>query len=353
MSATAFDLEHIFGLPQNDKAARLLEGLLELTEHHRARCHPYRELLEALSWSGAVQLDDLPWLPVRLFKEHVLRSIPADQVFRRLTSSGTTGGGVSMIDLDAEAAQYQSKALARTLQTVLGPSRLPMLIIDSRAVTRGSSFSARGAGVLGMMSFGRQHVFALDDQMQLDHDAIHRFLDRFGGEPFLIFGFTFMVWQYLSKVSAQAKIDLSNGVLIHSGGWKKLVDQAVSPSDFRATLTATTGLHKITNYYGMVEQIGTVFLESPEGDGSLTCPSFADVIIRDPLTFEPVPHGETGLIQTLSLLPTSYPGHSVLTEDLGRIVGVDDTERNGHRFVVLGRLPRAEARGCSDTFVAN
>ena len=100
----------------------------------------------------------------------------------------------------------------------------------------------------------------------------------------------------------------------------------------------------------MVEQIGTVFIESEIGDGSLTCPSFADVIIRDPITLEPLPNGETGLIQTLSTLPVSYPGHSILTEDLGVIEGVDDQNRLGKRFRVLGRLPKAEVRGCSDTF---
>ena len=79
--------------------------------------------------------------------------------------SGTTGADVSKIDLDASAAQLQAKALAATMQEVLGPRRLPMLIIDSKAVTRGSSFSARGAGVIGMMNFGRHHTFALDDDL--------------------------------------------------------------------------------------------------------------------------------------------------------------------------------------------
>ena len=144
--------------------------------------------------------------------------------------------------------------------------------------------------------------------------------------------------------------DLSNGTLIHSGGWKKLVDQAVSPDVFRSELLGTTGLRRIHNFYGMVEQIGTIFLESELEDGSLTCPAFADVVIRDPLTFEPVPDGTVGLIETVSLLPVSYPGHAVLTEDLGQIVGTDDTQRLGRRFRVLGRIPKAEARGCSDTF---
>ena len=60
--------------------------------------------------------------------------------------------------------------------------------------------------------------------------------------------------------------------------------------------------------------------------------------------------GETGLIQTLSLLPISYPGHNILTEDIGIIHGVDDCKcgKKGKYFSVLGRVPNAELRGCSD-----
>ena len=52
----------------------------------------------------------------------------------------------------------------------------------------------------------------------------------------------------------------------------------------------------------------------------------------------------------LSALPGSYPGHSILTEDLGVLCGEDEPEagRRGRCFQVLGRVPEAELRGCSD-----
>jgi hypothetical protein len=56
------------------------------------------------------------------------------------------------------------------------------------------------------------------------------------------------------------------------------------------------------------------------------------------------------VIEVVSILPRSYPGHVLLTDDLGVVDGVDDGDRSGKRFHVLGRLPRAEPRGCSDTF---
>ena len=340
----------VFTLPQAVKEEVLLKDLSALVEHHRARCAPYDRILAANAYSSASSIAELPWLPVRLFKNLELKSIPDDEVFKVLTSSGTTGE-VSRIYLDKAAAATQTRQLGATVQTVLGPKRLPMLLVDTKAMLKDRrSFSARGAGVLGMSTFGRDHVWALDNDGHVDLDAIRGFLEKHGGAPFLIFGFTYMVWLHLYEVARDHGLDLSNGILIHSGGWKKLVDQAVSPEVFRERL-AEVGLVNTHNFYGMVEQIGTIFLEGPSG-GSLYCPDFADVVVRDPVTWRELPPGETGLLEVVSTLPTSYPGHVLLTEDLGVVHGVDDGDWPGKRFSVLGRLPRAEARGCSDTYRA-
>ncbi|MGW2152034.1 LuxE/PaaK family acyltransferase [Nonomuraea sp. NPDC001699] len=336
----------VFTLDAAAREAVLAGELAALTERHRRACPPYRRILDAIdSRPPYERVVDLPWLPVRLFKTHELRSVPSEEVFRVLTSSGTTGQRPSRVYLDREAAAAQPRMLAATLRAVLGERRLPMLIVDGRSVVRDPTLSARGAGVLGMMNFGRDHTFVLDEQGEVDAEAVEAFLARHGGKPFLIFGFTFMVWLYLLDLGA----DLSEGVLIHSGGWKRLAEQAVDNDGFRRRLAADCGLTRVHNFYGMVEQIGTVFLEGPDGDG-LYCPDFADVVIRDPDTWREAPPGVPGLIEVVSTLPTSYPGHALLTEDLGMVHGVDDGHWPGKRFTVLGRLPRAEARGCSDTF---
>ncbi|MEU4694431.1 acyl-protein synthetase [Actinoplanes sp. NPDC023714] len=338
----------VFTLPQSVKEEVLLKELSSLTEHHRAHCEPYDRILAASGFASASSVAGLPYLPVRLFKNLELKSIPDDEVFKVLTSSGTTGE-VSRIYLDKAAAAEQQRRLAATVQTVLGPKRLPMLLVDTKAMLKDRrSFSARGAGVLGMSTFGRDHVWALDNDGVVDLEAIRGFLAKHGDQPFLIFGFTFLVWLHLYEVALEHGLDLGNGILIHSGGWKKLVDQAVSPDEFRKRL-AGVGLTNVHNYYGMVEQIGTIFLEGPSG-GSLYCPDFADVVVRDPETWAELPPGEPGLLEVVSTLPTSYPGHVLLTEDLGVVHGVDDGDWPGKRFSVLGRLPRAEARGCSDTY---
>jgi hypothetical protein len=86
-------------------------------------------------------------------------------------------------------------------------------------------------------------------------------------------------------------------------------------------------------------------------NGHLHSPIFADIIIRDPITLEPMPFGQTGVVEVLSALPLSYPGHILLTEDMGLIHGEDDCPcgRQGKYFSISGRLPNVEIRGCSDT----
>lgn len=337
-----------YSLLQSDKERILLENLKMLTARHTSRCPEYQRIIKVMAPGYAVadRLEDLPYLPVALFKSHYLKSIPDQRVHTILTSSGTTGQAVSRVAVDTDTARYQSKALTAIMKTVLGKRRLPMLIADNRELLRDPTMlSARGAGVLGMMLFGHQHTFALHGNMSADREALIAFLTRFGGEPFLVFGFTFMVWKYL--LPAVRGLDLSNGILIHSGGWKKLADESVTNDVFKATWEKETGLKHIRNFYGMVEQIGSVFLEG--SDSLLYPPNFAEVIIRDPYTLKPLPPGKAGIIQLLSLLPHSYPGHNILTEDMG-VVEYKDREDGwrGKGLRVLGRVAQAELRGCGD-----
>ena len=160
--------------------------------------------------------------------------------------------------------------------------------------------------------------------MSLDLDGLSAYLDAATAQPPVLFGFTFMVWQHLvgALEAMGRRLQVKNAVLLHSGGWKKLEALRVSQDEFRARVQAATGIERVINYYGMVEQVGSVYLENPLH--CLHASNFSDVIIRDPHTLAPLPAGEPGLIQVISALPTSYPGHSLLTEDIGVLEGCDN-----------------------------
>lgn len=341
-----------FSLSQRDKEGTLLRELIGLVEFHRQHCPEYAQILSAIGPVSYQALEDLPYLPVSLFKTNLLKSIHTEDEFKVMTSSGTTGQAVSRVVLDRGTADLQTRALTAVMRKVLGNKRLPMIIVDSPNVVKDRQmFSARGAGVLGMLPFGRNHFYALNDEMEIDLDGLGTFIRDFKDSEILIFGFTFMVWKYFLHAieNTGTKVDLKNGVLIHSGGWKKLTEEAVDNSTFKTRLKEATRLSRIHNFYGMVEQVGSVFLEGD--DGYLYPSNFSDVIIRDPVTLEPVEDGKPGLVEVLSVLPRSYPGHILLTEDLGIIHGLGEPKSgwSGKRLQVLGRLPKSEIRGCSDT----
>lgn len=346
-----------YSLDKSAKTAALTEELKRLTKHHIDACPAYARMMRAvgLDLDKVKTYEDLPFLPVSLFKDLTLKSVSDAEVFKTLTSSGTTGQKVSKIYLDKEGVANQQKALVKIVSAFTGAARLPMLIIDSPSVIKNRAmFSARGAGILGFSIFGADRTYALNDDMEIDFSAIEAFLERHKGQKILLFGFTFMIWQHFYKelLKSDKKIDLSNGILIHGGGWKKLVSEAVSPAEFKARLTAVCGLSDVHDYYGMVEQTGCVYMQCEHGH--MHASVFSDVIMRNPKDFSVCSVGEKGIIQVVSVLPKSYPGHSLLTEDEGVLLGEDDCPcgRKGKYFQILGRLKNAEIRGCSDTYAA-
>lgn len=344
-----------YGLRAAQKQPLLCDGLSRLGAFHAERCEPYRQMIQAVfgGRSGADTLEALPWLPVRLFKLMELMSVDRSKVVKTLVSSGTSNQPVSRIFLDAATAKAQAKSLARIASDFLGRKRLPMVVTDDQSfLADRSKFNARAAGILGFANLGRNHLYILDEAFRPDWERLERYLSEHADGPILLFGFTFMVWQYFVEQARADGVRLrfpEGSILVHGGGWKRLAERSVDNTTFKRALSETFGIRRVHNYYGMVEQVGSVFFECEEG--SLHAPVFADILIRDPYSLEVQPHGEAGLIQVMSLLPQSYPGHSLLTEDLGTVLGEDDCAcgRLGKRFAVHGRLKNVELRGCSDT----
>lgn len=345
----------VYEVRKEEKEKIQVEYLKELVEYHRKNNKEYARFIDVFGYDlkSIDSIADIPFLPVRVFKDIKLASVPKDKVYKVMTSSGTTGQSVSKIVLDKTTALNQQKTLSKIMQEYIGKSRIPMLIIDTPSVIKDRKmFSARGAGILGFSMFGTKKMFALDDDMNIDVEGVQQFLKEHEGETILVFGFTFMIWQYLYKPlrDKEIKLDIENGVMIHGGGWKKLQSEMVAPLEFHNCIEDVSGIRSVHDYYGMVEQTGCIYVECEEGN--LHASSFSDVIIRNTNDFSECEIGEEGVIQVLSMIPESYPGHSILTEDKGVILGIDDCPcgRKGKYFRICGRIKNAEIRGCSDTF---
>ena len=169
-----------------------------------------------------------------------------------------------------------------------------------------------------------------------------------------IFGFTYIIWNFFCTAlkDKNIKLNLENCILIHGGGWKKLHDKKINNQKLKKFLKNEFNLKRTCNYYGMVEQTGSIFLECEKCEHFVTS-IFSDIIVRKP-NFTVCKNGDMGIVQLLSLLPSSYPGQSILTDDIGFIKGEDNCncKKLGKYFKIKKRVNKSDLRGCSDTFEA-
>ena len=207
---------------------------------------------------------------------------------------------------------------------------------------------------MGLQFAAREMVFVLNEDMTLNVKKLREFTEKYQGKRFVVFGFTFLVWKhfYQELLHLGEAFDLSEAYLMTGGGWKRLEAEAVSQAEFKRKMNEVCGICHFLDHYGMVEQTGAIYAECE--CGHLHASIYSDVIIRDYRDFSPLPAGERGIIEVVSVLPRSYPGHALLTEDEGVVLGEDDCPcgRKGKYIRVLGRMKSAELRGCSDTYGA-
>lgn len=324
----------------------------KLNDHHYDNCNEYKVILDNLKFSKSNKnLESYPMLPINIFKDYNLISSSKEKIVKKVLSSGTSGNSLSKINLDKVNALNQMKVLTKLLETFIGSERLPMLIFDQDPKKNPKiKFNARVAAIHGFSLLGKDYCYVLDKNDDLIFEGLKNFVKKFGNQKFLIFGFTSLIYRALLTKNGtnKDKINLSNGILIHGGGWKKLEKNKIKNKDFKKILFEKYKLKSVFNYYGLVEQTGSIFIEGINCN-YLHTSIFSDIFIRDK-NFNILKKKQKGMIQLMSLLPSSYPGHNILTEDVGELIGEDDCKcgLKGKYFKVHGRLKDAELRGCSD-----
>ena len=125
-------------------------------------------------------------------------------------------------------------------------------------------------------------IYLLNKDNKIDYVGLKKFLNKYSNQNFLIFGFTSYIFEYLIKrfLFKENKINFNNGILLHGGGWKRLEKMKISTHEFKKSLRKKFNIKNIINYYGTVEQTGSIFLECKKCGGFKTS-IYSDVIIRD------------------------------------------------------------------------
>ena len=346
---------HTERLKTNQERIFYLASLLnDLTKIHRENCAPYGKFVDSFfeGYQPTKSINEIPFIPIGLFKQLELKSVPDSKIIRVLQSSGTSGS-TSKVFLDKITAINQIKALTNIFQQTVSAEKIPMIVIDyPQTANPSGSINARVAAIKGFSIFASDTHYVLNENSRIQIDLLRQIQEEHGTTEVFFFGFTSIIWKELLINLEKQGIELNfpKATLIHGGGWKKLTDLEVSNEEFKASVKKNLGVDRVLNYYGMAEQTGSLYFECQESNLHTT--AFGHVIIRDFKDLSVCENGEIGIVQLLSVIPMSYPGHSILTEDIGLVLGDDgcNCSKPGRYFKILGRLPDAEIRGCSDVY---
>ena len=101
-----------YSLETDAKNRMLVKELKELLLYHVENCKKYGNILYALGFNEnrikeIRDVKEIPYLPVRIFKEMELKSMPDEEIFKVMKSSGTTGQSQSKIYLDKKGRLLQ------------------------------------------------------------------------------------------------------------------------------------------------------------------------------------------------------------------------------------------------------
>ncbi len=336
--------------PRDDRG--FLDQMVSLTTFHLEHCDAYARVHP--EWCGAGEVADLPYLHVSAFKHHDFRTEADDLKHERvLQSSATSSNTSSRIALDTTSSALQAQSSQAILRDFIGGEKRPLIVLDSKsALIQRGAVSARIAAALALRPFATRLYFALSDQTRDSEVYWDRVLEALKeSNRVLVYGFTWVLWFLWAHgdvpEEVKARLREAEVTYIHSGGWKKLADEQVDPEDFNTRLGAISGPgSRVIDYYGLVEQNGVIYPECPEGWRHV--PVWADVLGRDSHSHDVV-YDAPAQLQLMNLTPHGAPYHNVLTEDLGLVSQTPCAcGRSGRRFRLLGRLPKAEVRGCAN-----
>ncbi len=308
---------------------------LAIHRYQYRRNAPYHRFVDRGGRSTPRSWRDIPAVPADAFRESTLACGPAVRVYE---SSGTTRGPARRARHHVtELAVYEAAALAGFHRAVLPPATRRRFIV---AAPERDAYPASSLGE--MVSWIRHEHDAggppsFLTPAGLDGSGLARALDRIdGSEPILLLGVTAALLRLLDAVAGR-RWRLPVGSLVVDTGGCKGHDEELARAEILRRYREGFGIDddQIVNEYGMTELGSQLYAR---GSRPFQAPPWLRVLVCDPLTSAECSPGDVGVLRYLDLVNVGSVV-AIQTEDLGRVVegGIE----------LLGRVPHAEARGCS------
>lgn len=302
---------------------------LEVFQYQAQHNEVYRRYIELLKidYSSISKIDEIPFLPISLFKTHtVYAGVGAPEA--TFSSSGTTGVETSKHNV-AKLSVYETSFLNGFKLFYGNPKDYCILALLPSYLERQGSSLVYMVQRLIEESGHKSSGFFLNN-----HDELVRILleQEKINQTTVVVGVTFALLDLANRFT----LNLSNTVVMETGGMKGRGKELVR-SDMHDILKKSLGIKSVHSEYGMTELLSQAY---SKGDGIFETPPWMKVLTRDPYDpFSLMSFGQSGAINVIDLA-NIYSCSFIQTDDLGMVYP------NG-TFSILGRMDGSQIRGCN------
>lgn len=274
------------------------------------------------------QLKDIPFLPVELFKNHVVSCYSAKEHSIVFSSSGTTSTQQSQhfvkdIGLYVESCR---RGFAHFYGNITDYCVLALL--PAYLERQGSSLVYMAADFIEQSKHQSSNFYLYDyPKLAVTLEVLQR-----QNQKTLLLGVSFALWDF----AEQFPMDLSGVCIMETGGMKGKRPE-ITRHALHQILKNAFQVSAIHSEYGMTEMLSQAY---SQGEGLFCCPPWLQVRVRetsDPFSW--AKQGQTGAICVIDL--ANWHSCSFLAlSDLGK------TYPDGS-FEILGRMDYSDMRGCN------
>jgi phenylacetate-coenzyme A ligase PaaK-like adenylate-forming protein len=306
------------------------DAALKIFEYQAENNIVYSEFLKGLKIAkGDVKkIEEIPFLPVELFKNHMI--ITGDQSpVKIFKSSGTTGNSISRHYV-SDTHLYE-ESFSRAFRLFYGePSRYVIAsLLPSYTERENSSLVYMMDGLIRQSGnpAGGFFINNTDDMLA----GIRKWKSE--KKNILLVGVSFA----LLDLAEQGSPDLSGVIVMETGGMKGRRKE-ITRAEMHSILKEKFNITEVHSEYGMTELLSQSY---SKGEGLFYSPPWMKILIRDPqdplsILDEPYKTGGINIIDLANINSCSF----ISTGDLGKM-----HEDGG--FEVLGRFDNSDIRGCN------
>ena len=300
------------------------QAALALFRFQAERCEPYRRYVELLGIDPTEvnHIEDIPFLPIELFKSHTIYcgECEPEMVF---TSSSTTDQTPSRHPM-ARLSIYE-RAFTEAFRRFYGaPEQYGIYaLLPSYLQRKGSSLIYMADRLIAEAGSGG---FYLDEYEKLIADM------EADSKPKILLGVSYALWDLAERYAPQ----LRDTNVMETGGMKGYREE-IPKEELHRILCEGFGVERIHSEYGMAELTSQAY---SAGEGIFRTPQWMKILVRDindPFCL--LPTGARGGVNIIDLA-NIYSCAFIETQDVGR------TLADGS-FAIEGRIDRSEIRGCN------